>query len=184
MVTDNELETWAKNGPFTKDIDDRCTGSYKKWQTQPKECYAALVGTLMSPSVSLGVKKLTDSHCQLTIDIDTPNFALGQSEVFVQVYQIEDEGLLHFEQEFRYDHKDWQITQKENTESGAITGFKYTIPILSMWPKHFEVDWKVKVQYRLDKHVTLPYIDIDERNGWDEDEQPDKAWKIKEIEYA
>ena len=184
LVTDNELETWAKNGPFTKDIDDRCTGSYKKWQTQPKECYAALVGTLMSPSVSLGVKKLTDSHCQLTIDIDTPNFALGQSEVFVQVYQIEDEGLLHFEQEFRYDHKDWQITQKENTESGAITGFKYTIPILSMWPKHFEVDWKVKVQYRLDKHVTLPYIDIDERNGWDEDEQPDKAWKIKEIEYA
>ena len=53
-----------------------------------------------------------------------------------------------------------------------------------MRPKHFEVDWQVKVQYRLDKHVTLPYVDIDERNDWDNGEQPDKAWKIKEIEYA
>lgn len=184
LVTDNELETWTKNGPFAKDADDRCTGSYKKWQTQPKECYAALVGTLMSPNVTLGVKKLTGSHCQLTIDVDTPNFALGQSELLVQVYQIEDEGVLHFEQEFRYGHKNWQIIQKENTESGAITGFKYTIPILSMWPKHFEVDWKVKVQYRLDKNVTLPYVDIDERNDWDKGEQPDKAWIIKEIVYA
>ncbi|MDN3380322.1 MULTISPECIES: hypothetical protein [unclassified Pseudoalteromonas] len=184
LVTDNELETWSKNGPFAKDEDDRCTGSYKKWHTQPKECYAALVGTWMNPSVTLGVKKLTDTHCQLTIDIDTPNFALGQSEVFVQVYQIEDEGLLHFEQEFRYDHKNWQIIQKENTESGAITGFKYTIPILSMWPKHFEVDWQVKVQYRLDKHVTLPYVDIDDRNDWEDGEIPDKAWIIKEVEYA
>ncbi|MBH0014519.1 hypothetical protein I6F66_20950, partial [Pseudoalteromonas sp. NZS100_1] len=59
----------------------------------------------MNPSVQLGVKKLTSSHCQLTIDIDTPNFALGQSELFVQVYQIEDEGILHFEQEFRHGHK-------------------------------------------------------------------------------
>ncbi|MDN3388766.1 hypothetical protein, partial [Pseudoalteromonas sp. APC 4017] len=184
LVTDNELETWSKNGPFAKGADDRCTGSYKKWHTQPKECYAALVGTLMNPSVTLGVKKLTDTHCQLTIDIDTPNFALGQSEVFVQVYQIEDEGLLHFEQEFRYDHKNWQIIQKENTESGAITGFKYTIPILSMWPQHFEVDWQVKVQYRLDKNVTLPYVDIDDRNDWEDGEIPDKAWIIKEIEYA
>jgi hypothetical protein len=184
LVTDNELETWTKNGPFAKDADDRCSGSYKKWLDQPKECYAALVGTLMNPSVTLGLKKLTGTHCQLTIDIDTPNFALGQSEVFVQVYQIEDEGVLHFEQEFRHDHKNWQIIQKENTESGAITGFKYTIPILSMWPKHFEVDWQVKVQYRLDRHVTLPYVDIDERNEWDAGEVPDKAWIIKEIEYA
>lgn len=184
LVTDNELETWTKNGPFAKDIDDRCTGSYEKWHTQPKECYAALVGTLMSPSVTLGVNKLTDTHCQLTIDIDTPNFALGQSELIVQVYQIEDEGVLHFEKMFRHDHKNWQIIQKENTESGAITGFKYTIPILSMWPQHFEVDWQVKVQYRLDKNVTLPYVDIDERKGWEDGKVPDKAWIIKEIEYA
>jgi len=53
-----------------------------------------------------------------------------------------------------------------------------------MWPKHFEVDWKVKVQYRLDKNVTLPYVDIDERNEWGVDEQPEKAWIIKEIEYV
>ncbi|MBB1436921.1 hypothetical protein H5201_22010 [Pseudoalteromonas sp. SG43-6] len=53
-----------------------------------------------------------------------------------------------------------------------------------MWPKHFEVDWKVKVQYRLDKNTTLPYVDIDERNGWEDSELPDKAWTIKEIEYA
>ncbi|MBB1279080.1 hypothetical protein [Pseudoalteromonas sp. SR41-1] len=184
LVTDNELETWGKNGPFAKDIDDRCTGSFKKWYTQPKECYAALVGALMKPSVTLGVKRLTSTHCQLTIDIDTPNFALGQSEVFVQVYQIEDEGVLHFEQEFRRDHKNWQITQKEDTQSGAITGFKYTLPILSMWPKHFEVDWQVKVQYRLDKNVTLPYVNIDERNDWEDGEVPDKAWIIKEVEYA
>ncbi|WP_392344666.1 hypothetical protein [Pseudoalteromonas prydzensis] len=117
--SDNESETWTKNGPFAKDADERCTGSYKKWHTQPKECYAALVGALMKPSVTLGVKRLTTTHCQLTIDIETPNFALGQSEVFVQVYQIEDEGVLHFEQEFRHDHKNWQITQNENTESGA-----------------------------------------------------------------
>ncbi|MDN3389391.1 hypothetical protein, partial [Pseudoalteromonas sp. APC 4017] len=184
LLTDNELETWTKNGPFAKGADDRCTGSYKKWETKPKECYAALVGGLMKPSVTLGVKKLTDTHCQLTIDIDTPNFALGQSEVFVQVYQIEDEGVLHFEQEFRHDHKNWQIIQKENTESRTITGFKYIIPILSMWPKHFEVDWQVRVQYRLDKNTTLPYVDIDERNNWGKGEQPDKAWIIKEIEYA
>jgi hypothetical protein len=184
LVTDNELETWTKNGPFAKGADDRCTGSYKKWHTQPKECYAALIGALMKPSITLGVKKLISTHCQLIIDIDTPNFALGQSEVFVQVQQIEDEGVLHFEQEFRHDHKNWQIIQKENTESGAITGFKYIIPILSMWPKHFEVDWQVKVQYRLDKNTTLPYVDIDERNNWGNGEQPDKAWIIKEIEYA
>jgi len=29
-----------------------------------------------------------------------------------------------------------------------------------------------------------PYVDIDERNEWDIGEQPDKAWTIKEIEYA
>jgi len=184
LVTDNELVTWAKNGPFAKDIGDRCSGSYKKWHTQPKECYASLIGTLMTPSVQLGFKKLTSSHCQLTIDIDTPNFSLGQSELIVQVYQIEDEGILHFENEFRHDHKSWQIIQKENTQSGSIAGYRYTLPILSMWPKHFEVDWKVKVQYRLDKNVTLPYVDIDERNEWGVDEQPDKAWIIKEIEYV
>ncbi|MDP2484610.1 hypothetical protein [Pseudoalteromonas marina] len=184
LVTDNELETWAKNGPFAQDEDDRCAGSYEKWAINPKECYAALVGTLMNPNVTLGVNKLTDTHCQLTIDIDTPNFALGQSEVFVQVYQIEDEGILHFEQEFRHDHKNWQIVQKESTESGAINGFQYIVPILSMWPLNFDVDWQVKVQYRLDKNVTLPYVDIDERNDWDKGEQPDKAWIIKEIIYA
>jgi hypothetical protein len=53
-----------------------------------------------------------------------------------------------------------------------------------MWPKHFEVNWQVKVQYRLDKNITLPYVDIDERNDWDKGEQPDKAWIIKEIEYV
>ncbi|WP_283708981.1 hypothetical protein [Pseudoalteromonas prydzensis] len=58
------------------------------------------------------------------------------------------------------------------------------MPILSMWPKHFEVNWQVKVQYRLDKNITLPYVDIDERNDWDKGEQPDKAWIIKEIEYV
>lgn len=184
LVTDNELETWTKNGPFAKDIDDRCTGSYNKWRTQPKECYAALVGTLMNPNITLGVKKLTSSHCQLTIDIDTPNFALGQSEVFVQVYQIEDEGILHFENEFRHDHKNWQIIQKENTQSGIINGFQYIVPILSMWPLNFDVDWQVKVQYRLDKNVTLPYVDIDERSDWKTGEIPDKAWIIKEIKYA
>ncbi len=53
-----------------------------------------------------------------------------------------------------------------------------------MWPKHFEVDWKIKVQYRLDNNVTLPYVDIDERKDWEDGELPDKAWIIKEIEYA
>ena len=184
LVTDNELETWTKNGPFAKDEDGRCTGSYKKWHTQPKECYAALVGALMKPNVTLGVNKISDTHCQLTIDIDTPNFALGQSEVFVQIYQIEDEGVLHFENKFRHDHKNWQIIQKENTESGVINGFQYVVPILSMWPLNFDVDWQVKVQYRLDKNVTLPYVDIDERNYWEDGEVPDKAWIIEEIEYA
>jgi len=184
LVTDNELETWAKNGPFAKDVADRCTGNYEKWDKNSKECYASLVGTIMSPSVNLSVHRLNSAHCQLIIDVDTPNFALGQSEILVQVYQIEDEGVLHFEQEFRRDHKNWQITQKEKTQSGSITGYKYVIPILSMWPKNFEVDWKVKVQYRLDNNVTLPYVDSDERNDWDKGEQPDKAWIIKEIEYV
>jgi len=184
LVTDNELETWTKNGPFAKGIDDRCSGSYTNWTKSPKECYAALIGTLMKPSVMLKVKQLTNTHCQLTIDIDTPNFALGQSEVLVQVYQIEDEGVLHFENKFRHDHNNWQIIQKENTESGVINGFQYIVPILSMWPLNFDVDWQVKVQYRLDKNVTLPYVDIDERNDWEDGEVPDKAWIIKEIEYA
>ncbi len=184
LVTDNELETWAKNGPFAKDKEDRCTGSYEKWHKTPKECYAALVGTIMSPSVNLSVHRLNSAHCQLIIDIDTPNFTFGQSELLVQVYQIEDEGALHFEQEFRRDHKNWQITQKEKTQSGSIIGYKYVLPILSMWPKHFEVDWKIKVQYRLDNNVTLPYVDIDERKDWEDGELPDKAWIIKEIEYA
>ncbi|MBB1403300.1 hypothetical protein [Pseudoalteromonas sp. SG45-1] len=53
-----------------------------------------------------------------------------------------------------------------------------------MWPLNFDVDWQVKVQYRLDKNVTLPYVDIDERSDWKTGEIPDKAWIIKEIKYA
>ena len=185
LVTDNELETWAKNGPFAKDESDRCSGNFNKWDLKPNECYAALVGLLMQPSVTLNLQVQSKHSNQLIINVGTPNFAYGQSEVLVQVYQIEDAGILSPEHKFRVNHKDWKISQKEGENSKAIEGFIYSIPFLSMWPsKGYQVKWRVKVQYRLDKNVTLPYVDIDERNDWDKGEQPDKAWLIKEIEYA
>jgi len=139
----------------------------------------------MKPSVRLNLQVQSKHSNQLIINVDTPNFAYGQSEVLVQVYQIEDAGILSPEHKFRVNHKDWKITQKEGENSKAIEGFIYSIPFLSMWPsKGYRVEWRVKVQYRLDKNVTLPYVDIDERNEWEDSEVPDKAWIIKEIEYA
>jgi hypothetical protein len=184
IATDNSLEKWAINGPFSKDVDDRCTGDFKKWLDYPKDCYAALANELMAPQATATIQKLVKPSNLLVIDIDLPGFAVGQSELILYIMQKEDAGILSKEYSFRVSQDNWKITQKMDTNKTQITGFTYNVPFLSMWPKNIDVEWEIRMQYRLEKNVTLPYVDKAEREKWDKDDVPDKAWLIKEIEYA
>ena len=51
------------------------------------------------------------------------------------------------------------------------------------------MDFKVNVQYRLDKDITLPHVPNEDKDDWGKNNkgqlvQPDKAFYIKELDYA
>ncbi|GAA0820386.1 hypothetical protein GCM10009111_25740 [Colwellia asteriadis] len=199
--TDNNLEKWAINGPFSKNVAGRCIDDYKLWQTYPLECYAALRNELFSPTIDLSIQKIANQSYFLNIEIMTPGYIVGQSEIIMVVNLITDNGVLHAEKTRRVGHDNWRIIQHQNIDSieensnnekligdPQITGFTYSVPFNASWGDDVEVDWQVKAQYCLDSHTTLPYIDKIERDKWaankiPREDIPDKAWLIKEIEY-
>ncbi|QBG34901.1 hypothetical protein [Litorilituus sediminis] len=196
--TDNSIEKWAINGPFSRKASARCTGDYKIWHTHPIECYAALRNELFAPSMALSIQKVANKAALLNVEVVAPGFVVGQSEIIMVVNQITDQGILSFEQTQRLPLNNWRITQHVNTDAleqspeaaqflaePQITGFTYAIPLLptAQWGDELELDWQVKIQYALDSHTTLPYVDKTDRETWHKDDKPDKAWLIKEIEY-
>ena len=196
--TDNSLEKWAINGPFSRKASARCKGDYEIWDTHPIECYAALSNELFAPSMAMSIQKLGKQSALLNIEVVTPGFIVGQSEVILVVNQISDKGVFSFEKTSRLSYDNWRITQHMNTDDleknteaikligdPQITGFTYSIPISPTfrWGDGLEVDWQAKLQYALDTKTTLPYVDKAEREAWNKDDIPDKAWLIKELEY-
>ena len=196
--TDNSIEKWAINGPFSRKVSARCTGYYKKWDEYPIECYSALRNELFAPSMALSIEKWGSNGAFLKAEVVAPGFVVGQSELVMVVNQITSEGFFSFDKESRLSYNNWRITQHLNTDNleanpkaaefiaePQITGFTYLIPIKPAvnWDKGLDVEWQVKLQYALDTKTTLPYVDKEEREAWDKDEIPDKAWLIKEVEY-
>ena len=148
--------------------------------------------------MALSVEKWGSNGAFLKAEVVAPGFVVGQSELVMVVNQITSEGFFSFDDESRLSCNNWRITQHLNTDNleanpkaaefiadPQITGFTYLIPIKPAvnWDKGLDVEWQVKLQYALDTKTTLPYVDKEEREAWDKDEIPDKAWLIKEVEY-
>ncbi|SFC95999.1 hypothetical protein [Pseudoalteromonas denitrificans] len=185
-LTDNALEKWAINGPFSKDAANRCTDKFESWLTNGNECYQALANELLKPQMSLSIQKLSGASHFLKVDVNLVGFTLGQSELLIEVQQTEDspnDGIWFGGREHRVNNNNLRVTQKM-TKDNSIIGFTYDFPFLAMWSKATDVSWQVKLQYRLSKDIVLPHISAQEQSTLDKDDLSEKAYIIKEIDFA
>ena len=75
-LTDTEIEKWAKQGPFSNDLGERCTHEYQ--DKTPAEIQQSLMTLLMAPRVLIKTDPAA-SQPSVIVDVHAPGFTPGRS---------------------------------------------------------------------------------------------------------